>query len=198
MPHDPGMRIVVRWVIAAILSMTALAATPAPVACACSCRALTTTEAVDMASAVFSGEVLSTTEPASLGSGDPIYYRIRVNRVYKGDLPALVTVSSAASEASCGIRLAGKVTVFATGPADALRSTFCAAPVTLDVKALGAGVRPTAVSSATPTPAVPTAAPQPVPEPADGLDRLAPSLAALAVVLVLAAGTIVLVRRPRP
>lgn len=190
----------VRWVIAAILSITALAATPAPVACACSCRALTTTEAVDMASAVFSGEVLSTTEPASLGSGDPIYYRIRVNRVYKGDLPALVTVSSAASEASCGIRLAGKVTVFATGPADGLSSSFCAAPVTLDGKALGAGVRPTAVPSVTPTEGTPAAtrAPEQATAPASAVDRLAPGVAALVVGLVIVVGTVLLLWRPRP
>lgn len=193
---------VVRWVIVVVLSMGAIAAAPAPVACACSCKALTTTEAVDAASAVFSGDVLSMTEPASLGSGDPVYYRIRVNRVYKGDLPALVTVSSAASEASCGIRLAGKVTVFATGPTDGLRSSFCAAPVTLDIKALGAGARPTAGPPATPTEGTPSAtyAPEPAPSPASAgaVDRLAPSLVTLAVVLAIAAGTIALVSRPRP
>ena len=147
---------------------------------------------------VFGGEVISTTEPTSLGSGDPVQYRIRVDRLYKGDLPELVTVSSAASQASCGVRLAGKVTVFATGDVDALQTGLCAAPIRLDVKALGAGVRPTGTPSTPSESTSPTRAPEPDQTPGGAPDRLPPGLATLAVVLVVGAGAVLLARRPRP
>lgn len=189
------MRLLVRLLSATVLSLGALVALPAPVACACSCVGFTTSEAVDAASVVFRGEVIMTTEPPSMGSGDPVRYLIRVDRAYKGDPPKLVVVSSAASEGSCGLRLAGKVTVFATGAVVALRTNLCAAPVKLDVKALGPGVVPTAVPSETLPPS--TRAPEPAQTPAGAPDWLLPGLVTLAVVLTAAAGTL-LVGRRRP
>lgn len=191
------MRALLRLLVMVVLAVGGLTAVPAPVACACSCKGFTTAEAVAAASVVFGGEVISTTEPSSLGSGDPVYYRIRVDRVYKGELPEHVVVSSAAGEPSCGIRLAGKVTVFATGTADALETNLCAAPIRLDVRTLGAGVRPSALapsvgpSATTPSPAQSPALAAEVPT------WLLPGLAVLAVVLTAAAGTL-LARRRRP
>lgn len=193
------MRAWVRLLIGAVLAMGAAVTAPAPVACACSCKGFSTAEALDAASAVFGGEVISTIEPTSLGSGDPVHYRIRVDRIYKGDLPEQVTVSSAASQASCGVRLAGKVTVFAAGTVNTLETGLCAAPVKLDVTVLGAGVRPTAVPPATPSETTPTArAPEQTPTPAVAPDRLLLGLTTLAVVLAVGAATVLLVRRPRP
>ncbi|MFT4228519.1 hypothetical protein [Micropruina sp.] len=180
----------------AVLAVGGVAAVPAPVACACSCKGFTAGEAVDAASVVFGGEVISTTEPSSLAVGDPVFYRIRVDRVYKGELPEQVVVSSAAGEPSCGIRLAGKVTVFATGTVDALQTSLCAAPIKLDVKALGAARRP----SGTPPSVTPSETMPPSPPPARTAEApswLLPGLAILAVVLTAASG-ILLVRRRRP
>ncbi len=189
------MRALLRLLVIAVLAVSGVAAAPAPVACACSCVGYTTTEAVDAASVVFGGEVISTAEPSSLGSGDPVRYQIRVNRVYKGQLPEQVVVSSPAGEPSCGIRLAGKVTVFASGAMDALETSLCAAPMRLDVKALGAGARPGAVApSADPSQRTPT---QPPARIAEAPNWLLPGLAILAVLLAAAAGTL-LVRRRRP
>ena len=55
------MRAWVRLLIGAVLAMGAAVTAPAPVACACSCKGFSTAEALDAASAVFGGEVISTT-----------------------------------------------------------------------------------------------------------------------------------------
>ncbi len=166
-----------------LLALVGLVAAPAPVACACSCRVTTTAEALAESSAVFSGEVVASATPSTGSSVEPVRYLIRADRVYKGDLPVLVTVSSAAHEDSCGLVLAGKVTVFARGPVLALRTDLCAAPVTVDRAVLGNGVAPTRG----PEDSGPLPSPAPAPAPHTVLNPLVPGIATVAVLLAAAA-----------
>ena len=113
-----------RLLMSVLVALGLGAAVPAQVACACSCAEVDTAEALRTASAVFEGDVVSSTQPAT------------------------VVVRSAASEASCGVELKGHVTVFAHGDNDALNATLCSAPVRLNRAELGEGHTPVAVPSA--------------------------------------------------
>lgn len=152
------MVVLLRLLAVVLLTLAGGVVTPAGLACACSCAPLTTTEALRNASAVFDGEVIAGTPATASGSGDPIAYTIAVTRVYKGSVPARVLVTSAASEASCGVRLSGEVLVFARGSYDALTTTLCSAPNPVDRAKLGTGrtpapLTPSPVATAVPTPA---------------------------------------------
>lgn len=146
----------IRLLLVCVLAMGGVVAAPAQVACACSCAPLSTAEALASAAAVFDGEVVSASRPTTGFSGELLTYTIRVDRVFKGEVPALVVVRSEQSSATCGLALSGSVTVFAYGEASYLRTSLCSPPAKLDRSKLGAGKAP--LPSASPTPA-PEAAP---------------------------------------
>lgn len=135
----------VRLVLVVVVAVAGAVLRPANVACACSCRALTTAEAVAQASAVFEGDVTAVVPPSRTGqwsSNDPVAYTVRVAQVYKGSVPAETVVTSATSEASCGVELKGHVVVFADGPAYAMSTTLCSVPAPLNRSQLGPGRPP--------------------------------------------------------
>lgn len=179
---------VLRVLAAMLVTLIGAVTVPAPVACACSCAEVDTETALADATAVFDGTVVSASAPTGNSSADPIYYTIDVSRVYKGEVPATVIVSSAASGASCGVELSGQVTVFAGRSDGVLHTTLCSAPFELDRSKLGPGALPA------PAPAQPPAPPSPV-------DAAQPNLplvvGVVACVLVIAAAVIWLVRRIR-
>ncbi|MFT4295895.1 MAG: hypothetical protein QM582_10835 [Micropruina sp.] len=185
-----------RLVLIALVALMGLVGVPAPPACACSCKGFTTDEAVREASAVFAGEVIATTHHTTGDIMESVHYTIRVGRVYKGTVPTQVVVTTAPGEPSCGLRLSGRVTVFASGTGDTLQTSLCNAPLKLEVAKLGPGVAPTTPSpEASPSP-TPTPSQSPAAEPGAAPDWLVPGL--IGVVVVLAAiGGGWLVRRAR-
>ncbi len=142
-----------------LLTVVAAVVAPTPVACACSCAALDTDQAMANASVVFDGDVVETSLPTAGDSAEPVVYTIVVTRVYHGRVPATVVVRSAVAEASCGVELRGRVTVFGHGSVEDMRTTLCSAPGTIDRSRLGAGHPPDAAPSATPTAEPPTTSP---------------------------------------
>lgn len=155
-PHNGRMPTMVLRVLAALLvTLVGIVAVPAPVACACSCAEVDTETALADATAVFDGSVVSASAPTGNTSADPIYYTIDVSRVYKGDVPATVIVSSAASGASCGVELTGQVTVFAGRSDGVLHTTLCSAPVVLDRSKLGPGHAPAPAPDQSSAPTLP-------------------------------------------
>lgn len=177
-----------RVLVALLLALVGAVAAPASVARACSCQTFDTDEALANASAVFDGEVVATSQPVGGSSGELIEYTIEVARVYQGSVPARVVVRSAVSEASCGVKLTGQVTVFAHGPVEDLQTTLCSAPATVDRARLGTGHPPETTPVVAPTPE----------SPATTAFTLAPLiLGVLAGVLVLGGAVFWMVRRPR-
>lgn len=156
-----GMRVLLRLLTVVALTMGVATIIQVPVACACSCATRTTAEALDAATAVFDGEVIATSQPTSGFSGELITYSIRVTRVYKGGVPAVVTVRSEASEGSCGVRLSGTPTVFAYGLWGDLRTGLCSAPIRLDRAELGVGFTPTPAPAPSGTGEPPASPPPP-------------------------------------
>ena len=88
---------------------------------ACSCAGGTTAEFADRADAVFTGRLVSRTEPGRPGtSADPALHVFAVDAVTKGAVSERQEVLSPVSGASCGLELTGEgaVVVFATRTAD--------------------------------------------------------------------------------
>ncbi|WP_091768963.1 hypothetical protein [Blastococcus aurantiacus] len=100
-------------------ALVVLGASPAQ---ACSCVGGTTAEFTERADVVFTGRLISRTEPGGLvrSSADPARHVFAVDAVAKGSASERQEVLSPVSGASCGLELAGDgpVVVFATHTAD--------------------------------------------------------------------------------
>lgn len=113
------------WFLIAALTVLAV---PAERAAACSCAGLTTQEAKDFSDAVFRGTVTEIKKPwMSKGTGDLAKITLQVEEVWKGSAVQEIVVSSALSEASCGVefREGESYLVFAKSDGGRLTTTIC-------------------------------------------------------------------------
>ncbi len=97
----------------------------ATTAYACSCIRSTPAENYTRADVVFSGVVQMVALPRSSDGNGTTVYSVAVNRVWKGAVPASVSVTSAESSATCGIGLQknGEYVIFGYKNADGTFST---------------------------------------------------------------------------
>ena len=178
---------------------------------ACSCAGGTTAEFAERADAVFTGRLVSRTEPSRLEtSADPALHVFAVDAVAKGAVSERQEILSPVSGASCGLELSGEetVVVFATRTADLYLdgsgpelednqyyAYLCdgSAPLTpqleAELAALGPVVRPIVPEPAAPV--EPRAAATTAPD----QDGPAVALLVLGGAVVLGAGALVLRRR---
>lgn len=92
-----------RLLVIVIVGLTTVVVADAP-AHACSCKALTVSQRVDGADAVFSGTVTMASGPTTSGKTQMMSYDVKIDRVYKGAISSpRTTVKSAADEAACGL-----------------------------------------------------------------------------------------------
>lgn len=84
----------------AVTSLVVLGATATP-AWACRCVPADTAQHVEAAEAVFSGTITARDESGGL-TGE-VVYSVAVDRVYKGDVEAEVTVATSSQETACGL-----------------------------------------------------------------------------------------------
>lgn len=113
------------WFLIAALTVLAV---PAERAAACSCAGLTTQEAKDFSDEVFRGTVTEIKKPwMSKGTGDLAKITLQVEEVWKGSAVQEIVVSSALSEASCGVefREGESYLVFAKSDGGRLTTTIC-------------------------------------------------------------------------
>jgi hypothetical protein len=180
----------------------------APAASACSCVGGTTQRFFADADAVFTGRLVSREEPATVtSSADPALHVFAVDTVYKGTVHQSQGVLSPVSGATCGLELTGDgpFVVFATRSADLGVGEFTrlaedqyaaflcggTGPVTSEIEA--------ELTTLTDVPDEPPAAPLPG---AAGVEQSAssgslPALAGIGAVVVLVAGTLLVLRRLR-
>ncbi|MCX7570956.1 hypothetical protein OS242_13485 [Tumebacillus sp. DT12] len=113
------------WILIAALTVFAA---PADRAAACSCVGFTTLEAKDVSDAVFRGTVTEIKKPwMSKGTGDLAKITLQVEEVWKGAAVQEIVVSSALSEASCGVefREGESYLVFAKNDGGRLTTSIC-------------------------------------------------------------------------
>lgn len=192
-------------------ALVVLGASPAQ---ACSCVGGTTAEFTERADAVFTGRLVSRTEPNDLitSSADPALHVFAVDAVAKGAVSERQEVLSPVSGASCGLELTGEgtVVVFATRTADSYLSDsgpeleddqyyayLCdgSAPLTPQLEAELAALGPVAPPASDPRPATPV---EPRAAAATAPDRDGPAAAPLVLggaAVLLVAGVLVLRRR---
>lgn len=84
----------------AATSLVVLGTTGTP-AYACSCVSPDLRAHVEGADAVFTGSVVETVEPGRLTGA--VLYEVEVDAVHKGDVPAVVTLSTSAQGTACGL-----------------------------------------------------------------------------------------------
>ncbi|NJN53950.1 MAG: hypothetical protein HC804_03850 [Anaerolineae bacterium] len=129
-----------------------------PQAFACSCMPSESVEAgVDMATAVFAGEVTQIDAPGGviISSADPVQVTFQVSQVWKGAVQQTITITTPRESASCGHEfIEGQAyLVYANGSEDDLQVFLCSRTASLgdassDLATLGAGTVP-AVDSTT-------------------------------------------------
>lgn len=154
----PRARHLLHVVIALLLAAAGLIGPGAAPCSACSCAAPTDLAAdVANADAVFTGTVevqAPTTDGPTIASSDPVYFAVRVDRVYAGDVAARATVVTARDGAACGADLAaGRDYIFlARAEGHSWRVGLCggtlpAADVARVAALTGAGHAPTVTSA---------------------------------------------------
>jgi hypothetical protein len=106
-------------------------------ATACSCVPFTKPQIVENAAVIFTGTVVSVSQVFGYGIGpggcnrtssmDPIRVTFEVETVFKGEVTKSITITTAASSASCGAEFAEKkrYTVFATRAEDVISTNLC-------------------------------------------------------------------------
>lgn len=138
--------------MATLAAAFALSVTPA-FACSCIPPADPATE-MARATAVFSSTVTAIDDSRGLisSSADPIPVTFAVSEVWKGDVSATTTVTTARDSASCGFNFTVGETylVYAITGSNGLEVSLCSrtarlADASADLTALGAGKMPTAV-----------------------------------------------------
>lgn len=170
---------------------------------ACSCAATPSIEdQLDRKTAIFTGKVLSLTEPMKgeiWSSADPVKAQFEVKRVWKGEVGSQTAVYTALSSVSCGyegFKVNEEYIVFAYGDPDQLETGICEGTKTLasaqkELKALGAGNEPSKITSPQKVmPEIPT-----VHQEED--NQLVIPLFILAVALTLVILLVILIRRRR-
>lgn len=180
---------------------------------ACSCAGGTTAEFAARADAVFTGRLVSRTEPDRpiRSSADPALHVFAVDAVVKGAVSARQEVLSPVSGATCGLELTGEgpVAVFATRTPDPYISAsdpdladdqyyayLCggSAPLTPELEAELGPLRPVAASPPPAAPVEPRAAATSSP------DRDGPAAALLVLgggAVLVCAGALLVLRRRR-
>jgi hypothetical protein len=180
----------------------------APAASACSCVGGTTQRFFADADAVFTGRLVSREEPATVtSSADPALHVFAVDTVYKGTVHQSQGVLSPVSGATCGLELTGDgpFVVFATRSADLGGGEFATMAEDQYAAFLCGGTGPVTseieaeLTTLTDVPDEPPAAPLPG---AAGVEQSAssgslPALAGIGAVVVLVAGTLLVLRRLR-
>lgn len=120
---------------------------PRPAA-ACSCATVSAAEHAADAEVVFSGRLVQSLAPSTRDDGtfstaDRVRHDFAVDRVYKGETAAEITVTSARAEASCGVQFQpGRHLVFASRDGDELSTNLCSGtrPIAVDEDPAGLGV----------------------------------------------------------
>ena len=116
------------WLPLAVVMSLALPAT----ASACTCARVPEAERLKDADAAFTGTLVSRRaldSPAPGGlqsSGDPFVHRYRVNRRYKGRLGRTVWVRTVRSEATCGLPVKRRISLYLTRVDGHWESGLCA------------------------------------------------------------------------
>jgi hypothetical protein len=108
---------------ATLLALAVVIGPGAAPAAACSCMPTTDTEAFDIATAVFVGEVIDYQAPPAaevMSSTDPAVWTFGVSEVFKGEVTRVQQLVSAVSGASCGLEIEpqGEYLVFASDSGD--------------------------------------------------------------------------------
>ncbi|MGG1876149.1 hypothetical protein ABDI30_00945 [Paenibacillus cisolokensis] len=146
-------------------------------ALACSCIGpLPLSEAMTHKTAVFAGKVTDIVPPESkpvMSSAEPVLVTLEVSRVWKGQVPPEVQLTTAMSSASCGydgFHVGGEFLVMAHGEEQPLQTGLCDGTQPLaaaepELSELGAGYEPLAKPSVAEQPQGPTS------EGAEGLNE---------------------------
>src|SRR6185503_11460743 len=129
-PDDRRRRM--RWLrgafVVAMVAGLGLFVGPVTPACACDCALRTPEQSREDAHAVFVGAVTDVDRPLfGSSSGAPMRVTLRVSKVYKGDVPAVLTLTTAVEGASCGYGFTpgGEYLVFASSSEKGLASGLC-------------------------------------------------------------------------
>jgi len=144
-------------VVAAALGLLAQIPLGTLPASACSCVAGTLAETAARADLIFTGTVQHVRvshpgAPLQFSSNDPVRADMLVDTVYRGEVPAQVTVGTVASGASCGFAFqpGQRYTVFARLQDDGLTTGLCSGnvrgPIDPAIYGLTAGVSPLPVA----------------------------------------------------
>jgi hypothetical protein len=174
----------------------AVVLTTAPPATACSCAMGDQRDYLEWADAVFTGEV---TERAA--DQQQVTYRVDVDRVYEGAVPATTALVSGAQDSMCGmpaLKVGRPYIVYATGAGDHLSTSLCSGTRSSTADAIagleritGPGTAPAAAPAASPHSGPPSS------EPPDGEDAFPVALTVLGggAVVVIAAALVLAARR---
>lgn len=124
----PVHRAPVRAALLLVLAAVVLLGGPAPAALACSCVGRTFEEAVAAADLIAEATVVRTVRAI----GPTPVYELRVERVWKGEHSATVTLATASTTPACGLgrlRRGEHLMVWGTGADGAYSMAWCALPM---------------------------------------------------------------------